>query len=373
MKKVIFDVDGVLLSEKRYFDVSALTVWEWYNSPLYLNLGGEQIKAELDDTAIASLRARYWQDDAILNWMKLHGINSNWDMVHAHVVVTLWLMLERQGWGPDQAGQFPLAAVDDVRALGRSLAGCTLPDAAAVLDRLVQTVPPEAGKDDVFTCLGQAMRPVLGDVAASWANLGSPLWQLLFECFQEWYFGDDLYETTYGKKPYNPGKPGFLQREQPLGAVSAIKGLFQELKRRGYAIAIATGRSWPEVRIPFTTFDWLSEFDQHYICTDTDVVAAEDLLHQSLDKPNPFVYYVAAFGKAVDRYGAYAADPDQFKQGQYFVVGDSLADVWCAKAMGAVMIGTLTGLDGANARTMFEQAGADYIVDSVLDIAGILK
>ena len=37
------------------------------------------------------------------------------------------------------------------------------------------------------------------------------------------------------------------------------------------------------------------------------------------------------------------------------------------------MIGTLTGLDGANARTMFEQAGADYIVDSVLDIAGILK
>ena len=28
MKKVIFDVDGVLLSEKRYFDVSALVVWE---------------------------------------------------------------------------------------------------------------------------------------------------------------------------------------------------------------------------------------------------------------------------------------------------------------------------------------------------------
>lgn len=47
MKKVIFDVDGVLLSEKRYFDVSALTVWEWYHSPLYLNLGGEQIKLSL--------------------------------------------------------------------------------------------------------------------------------------------------------------------------------------------------------------------------------------------------------------------------------------------------------------------------------------
>lgn len=29
MKKVIFDIDGVLLSEERYFDVSGLVVWEW--------------------------------------------------------------------------------------------------------------------------------------------------------------------------------------------------------------------------------------------------------------------------------------------------------------------------------------------------------
>ena len=35
MKTVIFDVDGVLLSEKRYFDVSGLALWEWYNSPLF--------------------------------------------------------------------------------------------------------------------------------------------------------------------------------------------------------------------------------------------------------------------------------------------------------------------------------------------------
>ena len=41
MKKVIFDVDGVLLSEKRYFDVSALVLWEWYYSEKYLHLGHE--------------------------------------------------------------------------------------------------------------------------------------------------------------------------------------------------------------------------------------------------------------------------------------------------------------------------------------------
>ena len=95
MKKVIFDVDGVLLSEKRYFDVSALVVWEWYYSPRYMHLKPERITADLDDDTIAALRARFWRNDDILLWLKKHGVNSNWDMVHAHIVVTLWLMLEK--------------------------------------------------------------------------------------------------------------------------------------------------------------------------------------------------------------------------------------------------------------------------------------
>ena len=42
MKKVIFDIDGVLLSEERYFDVSALTVWEILYSPAYMGLPSER-------------------------------------------------------------------------------------------------------------------------------------------------------------------------------------------------------------------------------------------------------------------------------------------------------------------------------------------
>ena len=66
MKKVIFDVDGVLLSEKRYFDVSALVVWEWQYSPRYMHLKPERITADLDDETIAALRARFWRNDDIL-------------------------------------------------------------------------------------------------------------------------------------------------------------------------------------------------------------------------------------------------------------------------------------------------------------------
>ena len=42
MKKVIFDVDGVLLSEERYFDIAALTVWEILYSPKYMGMRAEK-------------------------------------------------------------------------------------------------------------------------------------------------------------------------------------------------------------------------------------------------------------------------------------------------------------------------------------------
>ena len=39
MKAILFDVDGVFLSEERCFDVSAITVAELLSSPDFLNCG----------------------------------------------------------------------------------------------------------------------------------------------------------------------------------------------------------------------------------------------------------------------------------------------------------------------------------------------
>lgn len=371
MKKVIFDVDGVLLSEKRYFDVSALVVWEWYYSPRYMHLKPERITADLDDDTIAALRARFWRNDDILLWLKKHGVNSNWDMVHAHIVVTLWLMLEK--YVADHGGlEGSLKKIDDIQYLGSLLRGYPVPTADDVYRRLSNVIPERAGKDEVFTYLTDAVQSSLGPGSKQWTPLDSPLWQLEFEAFQDWYFGDELYEQTYGKKPYAPGKPGFLTREEPLGTVDGIRNMFRELKKRGYQIAIATGRSKMEMEIPFRTYGWLDEFDEHYVATYSDVEEAEAMLHMSLDKPNPFAYYLGAFGKTKKHYLDYVSHPDDFKKGIYYVVGDSLADVWCARTIGATMIGTLTGIDGPAAKPMFQKEHVRYIVDSVEEILDIL-
>lgn len=369
-KTVIFDVDGVLLSEKRYFDVSALAVWEWYYGSEFMNLGGESVTAELDDAQIDALRARFWKDGEILTWLKGHGVNSNWDMVHAHIVTTLWLMLEDYAASHGAPPAVRLETMDDVRALGRTLNGLEAPDAARVLARLERTVSPEAQKNEVFAALTAAAAASIGN--ADWTPLASPLWQLHFESFQEWYFGDALYERTYKKKPCAAGKSGFLQREKPLGTAEGIRGMFRELKRRGYEIAIATGRSRPEVQIPFDVFRWTEEFDPLHVATYTDVEEASGSLGLSLDKPHPFVYCVGAFGRRSELYGDYVSRPSDFKEGTYYIVGDSLADAWCAKAFGAVMIATLTGLDGPAARVVFERENADYIINTVEEILKIL-
>ncbi len=369
--KVLFDVDGVLLSEKRYFDVSSLVVWEWLYGREFMNLGDETVNPAPDDAQIDALRARFWKNDEILAWLKSHGVNSNWDMVHIHVVTTLWLMLERIS-AAHGVPKFQLKNMSDVRALGTFLAGCEVPDASKVLERLNRVVPAGAGKDTLFENLGSAVGKSLGD--AKWALPDSALWKLLFEAFQAWYFGDELYEKTYGKKPYAGGKAGFLRREQPIGGAEKILEMFRELKRRGYEIGIATGRSREEVQIPFEHFGWMSEFDPLYVATFSDVQEAQNRLGLPLDKPNPFVYYVSAFGRVPSQYVDYVARPGKFKGGcYYYIVGDSLADAWCARVFGAFMIATLTGLDGKAARPAFEREGVDYIVDSVGEILNFLR
>ncbi len=373
MKTVIFDVDGVLLSEKRYFDVSGLVLWEWYNSPLFLGIGEEPVIAEPTEEKIEALRRHYWADDELLRRFKRHGINSNWDMVYLFAVCSF--LVAAQG----DANLFRGLSADfstspALRKLGTALRrrAFAVPSGRRVLDLFETLVPEDTKKDDVFFLVDKALSGATAAVFAGQLGLHGTLWQSLFACFQNWYLGDAFYAETYGRKPDSPGKAGFLTREVPLGGAAETKAMFIELKRRGYAIAVGTGRAAKEVEIPFAACGWLDEFDVRHIATATDIEKAEKQLGRALDKPNPFVYYAGAFGRYEKCYRDYIDHPDRYKQGIYYIIGDSPADIRCAKAMGAVMIAVLTGLEGEGARPLFEREKADYIVSSLLDILPLL-
>lgn len=81
MKSILFDVDGVFLSEERCFDVSALTVDELLHSENYLGLQPIKQYSDLTDDQIQQIRNEIFQNDKILNHFKSLGLNSNWDML----------------------------------------------------------------------------------------------------------------------------------------------------------------------------------------------------------------------------------------------------------------------------------------------------
>ncbi|GAY77104.1 phosphoserine phosphatase [Sporolactobacillus inulinus] len=90
IQTVLFDVDGVFLSEERYFDASALTVRELLMSSHYLGLGGEQpFQTEYSDQEIAAIRSKVFLNDDVLNFLKSRGMNANWDMIYITTSVQL--------------------------------------------------------------------------------------------------------------------------------------------------------------------------------------------------------------------------------------------------------------------------------------------
>lgn len=377
MKKVIFDIDGVLLSEERYFDVSGLTVWEILFSPKYMGLPAEQDDfdaARVSEGEIASCRAKVWDEDRGLSFLKAHGLNSNWDMVHAWLITALWLMAEtyekRSG---GEKLRLSFHKPEDFQEAGQLLMGLPIPSGKDVLARWQAVIPADVEAENVIATLKADMAPHF-EGNCDWADLRSDFWNVHTKAFQAWYLGDDVYITLNHAVPYSGGKPGFLTRESPLASSAAILLLFQTLKKDGYDLAVATGRAREEVDIPFRQFHWLEEFDPLYMATASDAVDAAHMLGGPvLDKPHPFIFSCAIFGRKPENYKAYAAET--MKPGaadEIYVCGDSYSDLLGARAAGARFIGVLTGLNPKESEEMFGKAGVP-MVKNITGVAGYLE
>lgn len=361
MNYALFDVDGVLLSEERCFDVSALTVWEWYKSPAYLGRLNESIDTNPPEETVRHLRTYYWDNDRLLAWLKQFGINSNWDMDHAHIVATMAMMTE------EKRKAMPEAALpcDGVRVITDAVvcrwrdyfAISRRPEPQEVLEWLQSHIPADTDKDGVFTSLVQLAEERMG--GQGWADLGGALWDMHVRLFQNWYLGD---EAT--------GKPGFLHRETPLADVPTLRAALEELKQAGVVIGIGTGRTLHEAKTPLTNLGLWTLFAKNHVGTKDDATMVETQLgYGRWDKPNPFTYQAAWWGNAPANYVSYATEPERWyrKEDTVYIIGDSVADILAAKEIDAISVATLTGLTGEAARDELKVAGADHIVADVLE------
>ncbi|HJV44770.1 MAG TPA: HAD hydrolase-like protein [Bacillota bacterium] len=374
-KMILFDVDGVLLSEERYFDASALTVWEMLFSPNYLGLENEAFTPTPQEEQIRSIRKVIFDDDFVLSFMKSRGINANWDMVFlsfGHQLISIMEQLlpeHKEELKEILAAQITKGAIDQLRALvnGKNL--------TVQYDSFVPDFSPsKAEKQELLLYLNHLAEQRLGITTEVFSRT-SALWELCQETFQEWYLGETLTEESLGRPAIQKGKKGFLSDEIPIVEPKRMAEVFAQIKSRGITLGIGTGRPTIETLVPLEAMGLLSYFDPNRVITASHVLEAENKYPERspLAKPQPFCYIKGWLG--LDQ-----SDSDIFNfvlpmqdADELLIVGDSIADYMAAKSIGCRFAAILTGLTGQEARAKFEELHADYIFDDMTGILSIFK
>lgn len=376
LNTILFDVDGVFLSEERYFDASALTVRELLLSRNYLGLGGDApFQTNYSNEEIARIRKSVFRDDQVLNFLKSRGMNANWDMIYITFSVQLIHL----------AAQLP----EPLKALAAAL--LQKPIDRGTLDQFRQWFSAypvvidfnnvledysgtKATRQDLILFLNDLAARYLG-VESQQFQPKSKLWHIGEHASQEWYIGDDNVLPATGVPSVQTGKKGFMNEEVTLADPETVRAMFRMLKEKGVKVGIATGRPHLETFRPFGYLHWLDMLDENHMATANDVLAAEKKYDAApLAKPHPFTYLLSYYGKDSEVQKLTAKMPQKLPDGEAtMIVGDSLADLLCARQIGCRFAGVLTGLSGKKARAELEAHGADFILDSVAGIPGLAE
>lgn len=374
MKSILFDVDGVFLSEERCFDVSAITVEELLTSEgIFLGCGTYiDFENDLNDKKIQEIRERVFQHDKILNQLKSLGLNSNWDMLF--IVFSIHLIDLAKQLDQSHRCEFLNSSTFNEKTLFEM--NKHLLHKEIDYEKPIKVIDSfRNGKDAIYEDLESYAKDQLEIDDTKLFKLKSNLWQLAKDTYQEWYLGKDLFNKVEEGTALLDFKKGFIYEEVILKPQEEIQLLLQHLKEAGYHLAIATGRPRTETIIPFESLGLKSYFDDEHIVTASEVLDAESDYpeYQPLGKPNPFSYIATLNGNDRNRYKEYATHQENIvNKDEVYIVGDSLADLLSAKKIGATFIGTLTGLKGDKAQPELEEYGADYIVEDVTKIRNIL-
>ena len=407
----IFDCDGVITSEEGYLDAAGLTIREVLESPFYLGLSPPDYSfvPEIYYRRLAAMdrtdRRKYLSREFIVA-VKARGLNSNWDLAYVVIgiylgdllgkaihavnsddrealaecnapanVVKAWMRAKERGawrsalcleqltgWGEvlreeeisvNPRHELHLQIVDDFRPDVRGL---------GILDELNHRLP--GGRND----------PLMADVSPF--GRPSPFWTECQMLFQEWYLGPELFEKVYGRPIRYGPKPGLIRAEEPLLGRPRTRKALTAFRDRGFTLGIATGRPSWEVITPFEDWGFLDFFDKRRFGTHDRVEAAEaELLElditKNLSKPDPFIFLRAIHPEAAVKQ---LVEDESLRTGNahYAVIGDTVADIWAARAAGCPSVAVLSGVTGIKAKRQLEQAKPDLIVQDIGELAELV-
>ncbi len=270
---VVFDLDGVILSEEGYLDAAALTVAffaKTMDNRRPAGLPDPQTVASESDVAL--LREHYLPA-ALIRELRARAINSNWDKALA--VVLLFVLMRRRG--VDQSG------------------------AQATLDLARYR---ETGKELLDVLLSQTA-----------AKMGDDVQKRVIDRFQACFLGDRQAKSEWLRA-------GLARQERCMTDPRAMSSALETLRESGHSLGIGTGRPRREAEHALRALRLWPLFERRRIVTIDEVrqeEARSGAPEGTLAKPHPYTFQAAAAG---------------VRPGRALAVGDSPADFLAARAAG---------------------------------------
>ena len=366
LKLLIFDLDGVITSETKYWNTSRLTVWELICSKQYLGINDYFGESKNVETRLVEVGDRIIPSSFIYQ-LKSRAVNSNWDLTFFVVslhLIAIFNEFPKSADNPfDDILNKPLPLVTKFQELGKLLSNFQYTD--EISNNLIQKFWQETTSlrgTAVVEYVETFSKKMLGFPIPGCEGKGE-LWQLCYQNFQDWY---------EGKKGYQ------LPDDETVVDVNKIDAALKSLRDSGrFNLAIATGRPRNEVIEPMTVLGLLKYFDSQRIVTYDEVLAAESILSKTnqkikLGKPHPFVIFKAVYPEEkIEELGSKNFLLTKAEEIAY--IGDAGSDVVAAKKAGCFSIGVLSGFAGGQAKEMLIDLGCDLVLDSILDLPQLLK
>jgi phosphoglycolate phosphatase-like HAD superfamily hydrolase len=346
---LIFDMDGVITTEEKYWACARLTLWELVTKTLGLSGAfGDAVNDEAVRESIAP--------DELIYALKGRAVNSNWDI--SYVLACLYI-----------------AAIPDATVLS----ALEVPDfLEAIRDTVVSPAPwPQALSDFLAQTRGAKGRALINEAGnrllrtldfgnEKLLEIEGPFWWYLHARFQRFYTSEAMSE--YGGSPLPDGT--VIPAEQ-------LEITLKALRDAGYILGSATGRPRNELDDALGGLGLLNYFDATRLGTLDIVRQAEDQLAVTgLTKPHPFSLLRAIYPRA-DAQVLLDEEFQKIKRPNVVVIGDSTSDVLMAKNAGCRCVGVLTGVRGQTARQerqeLLVHSGCDAILDDVTHLPDWLE
>ncbi|MDP4118923.1 MAG: hypothetical protein Q8873_07015 [Bacillota bacterium] len=194
------------------------------------------------------------------------------------------------------------------------------------------------------------------------------MWNTLNQCFTEWLFGDELYEMFFDGPPSVHGKLPLIANDQLYHSLINTKDVFSSLKSSGFRISIVTQRPRSEVEPSFARWKFNEIFTKDDIITLDDILDSHHKANLNMpNSPDPYCFARAAIGAEYADENFFAGNySDKFSR--TIIVSASPVSLFIAKELGADFAAIASDPSNKSLKDMFRQLESDYVLDSMLDL-----